>query len=117
MGRKAQRNAREKAGATYKSQNLSRYEKKKMAILESRQCNEGWYFIQKEVSKLGHKKTKLQFKSKIRNLKDFYKIAKLNNSKSGAAPQTSPFFDVFDEVLSSQDAVNISKKKEVVFAR
>ena len=88
-----------------------------MSILESSRCNEGWHFIQKEVSKLGHEKTKLQCKNKIRNLKDLYKNIKLNNSKSGAAPQTSPFFDAFDEVLSNRDGVNIPEKKEVGFAR
>ena len=91
--------------------------KENLSILESSRCNEGWHFIQKEVSKLGHEKTKLQCKNKIRNLKDLYKNAKLNNSKSGAAPQTSPFFDVFDELLSSRDVVNIPEKKEVGFAR
>ena len=77
---------------------------------------EGWHFIQ-EVPKLGREKTKLQCKNKIRNLKDLYKNTKLNNSKSGAAPQTSPFSDVFDEVLSSRDVVNIPEKKEIGFAR
>ena len=88
-----------------------------MSILESSRCNEGWHFIQKEVSKLGHEKNKLQCKNKIRNVKDLYKNAKLNNSKIGAAPQTSPFCDVFDEVLSSRDVANIPEKKEVGFAR
>ena len=67
--------------------------------------------------KLGHEKTELQCKKKIRNLKDLYKNAKLNNSKSGAAPQKSPIFHVFDEVLSRRNVVNIPKKKEVGFAR
>ena len=91
--------------------------KENLSILESSRCNKSWHFIQKEVPKLGHEKTKLQCKNKIRNLKDLYKNAKLNNSKSGAAPRMSPFFDVFDEVLSSRDVVNISEKKEVGFAR
>ena len=42
---------------------------------------------------------------------------KANNNKSEAAPQTSPFLDVFDDVLSSHDLVNIPKKREVGFAR
>ena len=91
--------------------------KENLSILESSRCNEGWHFIQKQVSKPGHEKTKLQCKNKIRNLKDLYKNAKLNNSKSGAASQTSPFSDVFDEVLSSRDVVNIPEKKEIGFAR
>ena len=91
--------------------------KENLSILESSRCNEGWHFIQKQASKLGHEKTKLQCKNKIRNLKDLYKNAKLNNSKSGAAPQTSPFSDVFDEVFSSRDVVNIPEKKEIGFAR
>ena len=42
---------------------------------------------------------------------------KAEQQQSGAAPQTSPFFDVFDEVLSNRDVVNIPEKKEVGFAR
>ena len=33
------------------------------------------------------------------------------------ATAKQPFFDIFDEVLSSWDVVNIPKKKEVRFAR
>ena len=51
------------------------------------------------------------------NSQECHKNAKLNNSKSEAAPQTSTFFDVFDEVLSSRDVVNIPEKKEVGFER
>ena len=91
--------------------------KENLSFLESSRCNKGWHLIQKEVSKLGHENPKLQCKNKIRNLKDIYKNAKLNNSKRGAAPQTCTFFDVFDEVLSNRDVVNIPEKKEVVFAR
>ena len=54
--------------------------------------------FKKKCQSLATKKNKLQCKNKICNLKDLYKNAKLNNSKSGAAPQTSAFFDVFDEV-------------------
>ena len=70
-----------------------------------------------KVVKLGHEKTKLQCKNKIYNLKDLCKNAKLNDSKREAAPQTSPFFDVFDEVSSSRDVVDIPEKKKVGYVR
>ena len=80
-----------------------------MSILESSQCNEG--------CQAWPRKTKLQYKNKMYNLKDLYKNAKLNDNKRGAAPQMSPFFDVFDEVSSSRDVVDIPEKKKVGYVR
>ena len=91
--------------------------KENLSVLESSRCKKDWHFIQKEVSKLGHEKTKLHCKNKIRNLKDLSKNAKLKNNKSEVAPQTLLFFDVFNEVLSSRDVVNIPEKEVVGFAR
>ena len=58
-------------------------------------------------------KTKKQCTDKLRNLKDFYKKAKENNRISGASPETSPFFEDFDEIQGSRDVVNMSELKEV----
>ena len=91
--------------------------KENLSVLESSRCKKDWHFFQKEVSKLGHEKTKLHCKNKIRNLKDLSKNAKLKNNKSEVAPQTLLFFDVFNEVLSSRDVVNIPEKEVVGFAR
>ena len=83
--------------------------KENLSILESSQCNKG--------CQAWPRKTKLQYKNKMYNLKDLYKNAKLNDNKRGAAPQTSPFFDVFDEVSSSRDVVDIPEKKKVGYVR
>ena len=83
--------------------------KENLPILESSQCNKG--------CQAWPRKTKLQYKNKMYNLKDLYKNAKLNDNKRGAAPQTSPFFDVFDEVSSSRDVVDIPEKKKVGYVR
>ena len=41
----------------------------------------------------------------IRNLKDTQKQAKDNNKKSGSTPQTSAYFDDFDQVLATRDGI------------
>ena len=46
-----------------------------------------------------------------------YKNAKENNRTSGAFPETSPFFEDFDEILGSRDVVNTPELKEVGVAK
>ena len=48
-----------------------------------------------------------QCKDKLRNLKQAYKDAKTNNSQTGRVAKTSPFFDVFEEVLGSRSVVKM----------
>ena len=48
-----------------------------------------------------------QCKDKIRNLKDTYKQAKGNSKRSGSAPQTSAYFDNFDQVLGKRDGISL----------
>ena len=57
--------------------------------------------IKISVDVAGPAKSIQQCKDKIRNLKDIYKQAKDNNKRSGSAPQTSEYFDVFDQVLGT----------------
>ena len=82
-----------KGETTYKRQHLSRYGKKTCEFLNQVGVTKVDISFKKKSQSLATKKNKLQDKNKIRNLKDLYKNAKLNNSKSGAVPQTSPFFD------------------------
>ena len=48
-----------------------------------------------------------QCKDKLRNLKQSYKDAKTNNSQTGLAAKTNPFFDVFEEVLGLRPVVKM----------
>ena len=82
-------------------------------LIESSRCNEVWFTIRKELSKYGGQKTKKQCTDKLRNLKDLYKKAKENNRTSGASPETSLFFEDFDEILGSRDVSNMPELKEV----
>ena len=54
-----------------------------------------------------------QTKAKLRRLKDAYKQVKDNNSRSGAAPQSCPFYNDFNEVLGERDIVSFKQVKEV----
>ena len=75
--------------------------------VESSRSLEAWQKIVKAVNKAGPIKTMKQCKDKLRNLKQAYKDAKTNNSQTGRAAKTSPFFDVFEEVLGSRPVVKM----------
>ena len=87
--------------------------KENINLLKSSRCNETWFHIRKELCKHGPKKSKKQCTDKLRNLKELYKKAKENNPASGAAPETSPFYQDFDEILGCRDIMNIPELKEV----
>ena len=92
--------------------------KENLSIIESSRCNESWHFIQKEVSKFGHEKTKLQCKNKICNHKDLYKNAKLNRKERSWICKTDQragndkfkWWIIFQEILR-RDQLNPSLKK------
>ena len=107
MGRKAQRNARKKAGTTYKLQNLSRYGKKTCQFLNQVGVTKVAISFKKKCQSLATKKPNFSAKNKIRNLKDLHKNAKLNNSNSGAALQTPPLFDLIDESCQVETLLNL----------
>ena len=72
-----------------------------------------WLKMKTETDKKGLSKSVTQIKSKLRNMKDTYKKAKDNNSKTGTSPIYSPFFNDFEEMLASRDAINLKYIKEV----
>ena len=82
--------------------------KDNVKIIESHNNHQGWNRIKAKVDEVGPEKTIKQIKDKIRNLKDLYKAAKDNNKKSGAEPQTSPHYDIFDEVLGTRACQNLN---------
>lgn len=45
-----------------------------------------------------------QIKIKIKNLTDGYKEAKAKNCKSGNGRETSPFYELIDEVMGCRDS-------------
>ena len=75
--------------------------KERKKELESSRGTETWRHIVDAVNEAGSPKTVKQCKNKIRNLKQAYKDAKANNKQTGSSPKTSPFFDMFDEVLGT----------------
>ena len=77
-------------------------------IIESAGSYRAWLKIKVAVDNAGPAKSIKQCKDKVRNLKDAYKQAKDNNKRSGAALQTSTFFEEFDEVLGTRDGVNLN---------
>ena len=81
--------------------------KERVEEVESSRSLDAWQRIVKAVNKAGPLKTMKQCKDKLRNLKQAYKDAKTNNSQTGRAAKTSPFFDVFEEVLGSRPVVKM----------
>lgn len=76
--------------------------------VESARATETWHKIADAVNKVAtNPKTIKQCKDKIRNLKKAYKEAKTNNNKTGRPPQTSPYYDSFDEVLGTRAVVTM----------
>ena len=74
--------------------------------IESAKQNTAWLKIKDRVNDAGPDKTMKQIKDKLRNLKDAYKAARDHNKKTGESPSYSPFYEDFDEVLGTRDAVN-----------
>ncbi|XP_028411456.1 trihelix transcription factor GT-2-like [Dendronephthya gigantea] len=81
--------------------------KERIEEVESSRATEAWNKIVEAVNKAGSKKTTKQCKDKLRNLKKAYKDAKTNNKATGRPPQTSPYFDSFDEVLGTRAVVTM----------
>ena len=67
----------------------------------------------KKVDKQGPTKTIQQCKAKLRTLKDAYKKAKDNNTKTGTAPMTCPFYNDIDGILGTRDIVKLPEVREV----
>ena len=61
--------------------------------------------IKKKIDKLGNPETLKQIKTKLRNMKDVYKISKDNNKKTGRSPSFYAHFDEFDEIIGTRDFV------------
>ena len=68
--------------------------KEKLPKIESAKVAEAWHEIKEEVGKAGPLKSVKQCKLKIRNLKDIYKKAKENNSKTGEELSFPPFYEI-----------------------
>ena len=82
--------------------------KENIKLLESHNNHQGLTRIKTKVDQVGPEKTTKQIKDKIRNLKGLYSAANDNNKKSGASPQTSPHYDIFDEVLGTRACQNLN---------
>ena len=67
----------------------------------------------KLVDKYGNSKSVIQCKNKIKALKDQYKKAKENNGKSGEEPESLPFYNQFDRILSERTIFTMPEFKEV----
>ena len=81
--------------------------KERVSEVESSRSLEAWQKILAAVNEAGPPKSTKQCKDKIQNLKQAYKDAKTNNSKTGRGAKTSPFFELFDEVLGSRPVVTM----------
>ena len=54
-----------------------------------------------------------QVKVKLGRLKDAYKQVRDNNSRTGAAPKSCPYYNDFNELLGERDIVSFKQVKEV----
>ena len=54
-----------------------------------------------------------QCKLKFRNIKAPYHDAKLNNDKTRNEPNFPPFYEDFESILSSRDAVKVSEMAKI----
>ena len=61
----------------------------------------------------GPEKSVKQIKAKLGRLKDVYKQVKDNNSRTGAAPQSCPYYNDFNELLGEREIVSFKQVKEV----
>ena len=55
--------------------------------------------IRNKIDELGNPKALNQIKTKLRNMKDAYKVSKNNNKKTGRSRSFSAHFDNFGEIL------------------
>ena len=81
--------------------------------MESANSQRAWAKIKISVDAAGPAKPIRQCEDKIRDLKDTYKQAKDNNKRSGSAPQTSAYFDYFDQVLGTRDGISLNNITQV----
>ena len=91
--------------------------KKHFCELESFRQPSGWLKVKAFVDKNGLKKSVKQIKVKLLRLKDAYKLAKENNSKTGASPQFCQYYKDFEEMLGERDAISFKNVKEVGCAK
>ena len=71
-----------------------------------------WIKIKTAVNEKGPEKTLKKLKGKIQTLKMNIKPSH-DNSKTGASPTYSPYFEDFDEVLGTRDVINTPFTREV----
>ena len=76
-----------------------------------------WLKVKAAVPYHGPEKSVKQIKAKLRRLKDAYKQVKDNNSRSGAAPQSCPYYNDFNELLGERDIVSFKQVKEVEYIK
>lgn len=81
--------------------------KEQIDDIESSKSSEAWKKIIDAVNKAGPEKTMKQCKNKLRNLKASYKDAKANNNQTCRGKKTSPYFEIFDEILGSRPVVTM----------
>jgi len=62
--------------------------------IESAKCYNAWLKIKTEIDKLGNPKTIKQCKLNIRNLKDSFKKAKEENTKTGNEANFPEFYEI-----------------------
>ena len=58
-----------------------------------------WLKVKAAVDNHGPEKSVKQIKAKLGRLKDVYKQVKDNNSRTGAAPESCPYYNDFNELL------------------
>ena len=81
--------------------------------IESPISNNIWAKIKLKVDKQGPTKTIKQCKAKLRTLKDAYKKAKDNNSKTGTAPMMCPIYNDIDGILGTRIIAKLLEVREV----
>ena len=71
----------------------------------------------KAVDNHGPEKSMKQIKAKLGRLKDVYKQVKDNNSRTGAAPESCPYYNDFNELLWERDIVSFKQVKKVGWSK
>ena len=72
-------------------------------LIESASANDAWNYVVADVNAApGVAKSKSACKRRFKYLKKLYTSAAENNKKSGAARQTSPFYDLFHEMFGGR---------------
>ena len=74
-----------------------------------------WANIKVSADAAGPEKSIHNCKDIIKNLKDTFKQAKDNNKISGQAPQTSAYFQDFDQVSGTRDGISSKNITQVGF--